>query len=232
VQNDPVNFTDPTGLQCFDITRTDIIMETGQIIWQGVVGTVCDRGGFYSGGGGRGRGLFDGNPPPPQDDNSYDNCYDFVDYLVDLASNMDSEPRSRRVSPKESIATRLGSKLMGEAADYKFITYGWEGFKDKLTMGWQGAGVYGHILLQAGAYLYGGISGTAFANGFDLYDKAQTLFNYPHDQNDQRPAEIEGNKAGWNVGRLLSNFIKDGRKDPKRLKQDITQELCKPSGGT
>ena len=33
VQNDPVNFFDPTGLMCFDVTRTDIVMETGQVIW-------------------------------------------------------------------------------------------------------------------------------------------------------------------------------------------------------
>jgi RHS repeat-associated protein len=45
VQNDPVNFVDPTGLMCYNVIRTDYYSDTGQVIGSFVVDTFCDTWG-------------------------------------------------------------------------------------------------------------------------------------------------------------------------------------------
>lgn len=123
--------------------------------------------------------------------------------------------------------------MVKEARDYNYIDNGYDGFQDVLTGGFQNAGVYGHVLLQAGSYLYGGGIGQAVGYAFDAFDRLQQGLEpfYPHRENDQRPAEIRGNEAGTQVGSHMWNYI-TGHLDPKKLKQDLTEALCKPEGGT
>jgi RHS repeat-associated protein len=46
VGNQPTNYVDPTGLMCFDIIRTDVVLETGQVLGSWVVGNFCTDDGM------------------------------------------------------------------------------------------------------------------------------------------------------------------------------------------
>ena len=175
-----------------------------------------------------------------QEQNPYDNCYQFVDYLVGLASSLDlRSPHTREGKlHNEAAGSGFGTTLLKETYNYKYISYGSEGFKDKLTAGWQDAGVYGHVLLQSGSYIWGYGAGSILAYGMAGYDRFQEGLNqafgdslYPHRQNDQRQAEIAGNQAGWEVGRHFWNYITGATpREADRLRNSLKSELCKPDG--
>ena len=177
--------------------------------------------------------VFQDNESP------YNNCYQFVDHLVKTMSGIKLQS-TETVSGRKAnrmLVEGVGQRLISEAWAYKFINNGFEGFKDVLTSGFQGAGVYGHVLLQSGFYLFGGSVGTMLSAGFDVYDRWQEGLTerrseiYPHRENDQRTAEVAGNEAGWKAGQYMWSYI-TGHRDVKVLKEDLTKVLCKPVGGT
>ncbi|MGH9930233.1 MAG: RHS repeat domain-containing protein, partial [Pyrinomonadaceae bacterium] len=252
VQNDPVNFVDPTGLVeswnchwtpsgwvCGGVGSVDIYVSwadelsaaTGGPDENWIPGRHADSFGFGGGKGGVGAGTGGKQIGP----NEYNNCYEFVDYLVSLATGLSLKPPSAFQANRENrnMVIDLGFRMIQEAFDYKYINNISDGFKDKLVGGFQNAGVYGHVLLQGGAYLVGGLTGRAYAYGFAGYDKFQAGLVgtgvYPHQQDDQRPAEIAGNEAGGNVGKHMWSLL-TGHRDSNKLKEDLTQELCKPNG--
>jgi YD repeat-containing protein len=156
----------------------------------------------------------DGNLP-------FNNCAEFVDFLVkEAVAAFYDQPYDRH-----SKANLLGVHLM----DLAFFGYDRhhnnkaDGFKPELTVpGGQGPGVYGHILGQGGAKL-GGLATNAIGGLADAYDTAQRLFG-----NEQAPAEMAGNLAGWAVGRHINNFLLGKTpSEPNRLRKSLTSELCK-----
>jgi hypothetical protein len=167
----------------------------------------------------------------------YNNCWEFVEHLVSMASDTNAqlvEPNSYDNRQANSLQSqKLANKLLGQAYAYDYINNGFGGFKDKLTMGFQGAGVYGHVLLQAGFHIMGDGIGQVLGAGFDAYDKFQQQFPgiYPHREMDQRPAEIAGNEAGWQVGKHIWNYL-TGHRDANVLRNQLTETLCVPDGGT
>ncbi len=253
VRNDPVNLIDPAGLEPCEPTdpcyvfgwSPTLIDRTGSA---GSLGTNTGfrivepfpegPGGPVAGGpiGGGPTGDHGPTTTPTQDPSpSYNNCYQFVQYLVNLATGVPlNSPSSRQNRQQNRAAVRnLGARLVREARDYGFINNLSEGFKDTLTGGFQNAGVYGHVLLQAGEYLVGGGIGQLVGAGFRAYDNFQQASEplFPHQQNDQRPAEIAGNEAGLSVGRHVWSYL-TGHRDPKVLADNLTETLCKPDGGT
>ena len=81
----------------------------------------------------------------------------------------------------------------------------------------QGAGVYGHILMQAGAHLAG--RPVMAITGY-LVDGLQLAFSRP-----QSSEEMAGNYAGPPVGRQMWNYLTGGR-DKDELRKSLTNELC------
>ena len=225
VNNDPVNFVDPLGLD------PDIDIGTffaGDVVAQpGMVGTL----GFD---GELGMVITPTKPemPDPQDpahphphgnegDLPFNNCAEFVDFLVrEAVASFYDQPINR-----DSKAKFLGVHLMDLAfGQYeRHINNRADGFKRELTeAGGQGAGVYGHVLGQGGAKL-GGLTANVIGGLADAYDFAQWLSRmYP-----QAPAEMAGNRAGWAVGQHIYNFL-TGRtpSEPERLRNSLTSELC------
>lgn len=133
-------------------------------------------------------------------------------------------------SNSHSKANVLGVHLMDLAFNgyERHIHNGFAGFKSKLTEpgtgtkeGSQGAGVYGHVLGQAGAKL-GGLATMVVGGLADAVDTAQKLYG-----TSQGPAEVAGNMAGWAVGRHINNFLTGKTpRDPNRLKNSLMSELC------
>ena len=144
-----------------------------------------------------------------------------MDFLVkEAVAAFYDEPQNRH-----SKANILGLHLMDLAFNGydRHINNKAEGFKDELVVpGGQGAGVYGHVLGQSGAKL-GGLLTNAGGGLADAYDTAQWLFG-----NEQAPAEMAGNLAGWAVGRHINNFLTGKTpSEPERLRNSLTAELCK-----
>jgi RHS repeat-associated protein len=69
VGNQPTNLVDPTGLMCYNVIRTDVVVETGQVVGTWVVGTFCT-------GDGMDLSTPDRVPEKPQnkDKQVYDDC--------------------------------------------------------------------------------------------------------------------------------------------------------------
>jgi len=216
VQNDPVNFVDPTGLMCqeIDVTPTHYI-------------SLCDRAGAwggFSGGGGKG-GLGGGgtggkgpqNPkePHPQQQRN-PSCFDFVDQLV------------QKVFGASWYMARgdVGNGMMLTAKNNpyeKYMPNGMDdsnGFKETLTQYGQAGDVYRHILFFAGGTL----------------TRAQPALSYAQ-RTDRKQAEsgrkesiteLADDVAGRHVGSLMDQAF-DKKRDPESLRDVLRQELCKIS---
>jgi hypothetical protein len=189
-------------------------------------------GGFSGGGGGGGEIEPEEPTVQPQDPLPFNNCKEFVNYLVGLGQEAFNAVRgpsmADRLSNAGDVARRLGSSMIYTARfEYaRHINNGADGFKDKLTRpGNQGSGVYAHILGLAGAVLMGhpfsGIIGGAQV-AKDIYDSTK--------KNPQSPAEMAGNRAGFNVGHQMSGFLGSmfwaGHGDANKLRADLEAELC------
>jgi RHS repeat-associated protein len=247
--NDPVNFVDPTGLDPQDpppTTHVDPATGRGESVPGIDAGVVTVTAGFEGGTiGGSALGMFgsDANQPlavinfqdlkrvnsfqtqeHPHGTSGklpFNSCAEFVDFLVkEAVAAFYDQPFNR-----DSKAKQLGVHLMDLAFNGydRHINNKADGFKDELTVpGGQGAGVYGHILGQGGAKL-GGLLSNAVGGLADAYDTAQWLWG-----NEQAPAEMAGNLAGWAVGRHIYNFLTGKTpSEPERLRNSLTSELCK-----
>jgi hypothetical protein len=126
------------------------------------------------------------------------------------------------------VISAVGMNMMKTARfEYdRHINNGADGFRNELTKGNQGAGVYGHIFGIAGAKLFGLSGGIVVAGQMakDLYDYYRAA---PQDRDTNR-AELSGNAAGAQVGKHMWNFMSGATpRDPQRLKNSLMKELCK-----
>jgi len=125
-------------------------------------------------------------------------------------------------------ADTLGASMIDTAYNHysEHIDNGFANFKSILTDAGepgkeQGAGVYGHILSQAGAQLLGPL-GQVVAAHAALYDVAQWASGHA-----QGKSEVAGNVAGVHVGVHMSNFLSGVTpRDKERLKNSLRSELC------
>jgi RHS repeat-associated protein len=232
VQNDPVNFVDPSGLNlesmtCYTyghFTRWDFSDGRSVTILNSTT-TRCYGGGGSGGGGGG--DIAGGGAAPGQDDNKplpFESCDQFVSFLLDLATEAVKDlPEKGVIHAPEAGA--LGKRMMSLAffGYERHISNGYAGFKPELVANGQNGGVYGHILGIGGAYLAGPIGWVAGASS-DLFDNVQKLWG-----TQQGAAEVKGNEAGLKVGHLIERFIHNGStpRDRDRLSNNIRAELCK-----
>jgi hypothetical protein len=248
VNNDPVNFIDPSGLQMryYEVNaglscvlddrdgKFHCIENIYRYWYDDGTGYGGDsRGIDSSGGGGRvGRETADDKLP-------FNNCAQFVDYLAGLATGiLNSSINGRKTGLNIADATAvLGAEMMKTAQFSKpsYMSNGYDGMKDDLVRwgggggkyskgsdGPQGAGAYGHVMAYAGAYL-NGVLGTIAGMVNYQYDNIQVLAG----NNKQAPSEVAGDNAGWEVGKHMWNYIRGGKKSEEyRLKNSLTSELC------
>ena len=102
---------------------------------------------------------------------------------------------------------------------------GTEGFRDELTAGGQGVGVYMHVLGNAGAKLLNPLIGNPIIGGNHIKDKIQTWLGTNRGEG---PAELAGNQAGARVGQHMWNYISGATPQvEQRLRNSLLSELCK-----
>lgn len=96
-------------------------------------------------------------------------------------------------------------------------------FRPELIHVPQGAGVYAHVLGNAGLYLHGGITGNAGRLGNSVVDWVQSYW-----KGQEGVSEMAGNAAGKRVGEQIWNYLKGGRTqaDGDQLRRDPTDTLC------
>jgi RHS repeat-associated protein len=241
VQNDPVNFVDPTGLteeewQRFNCsTRSEF--GTGVLDWAFGWQGPCGGGGGSTGDehrGGVGGPHLDPEPEPqrPADALPFDNCDQFVRWLAEMATRVSITMglnRSSRIWTAKLWGTELAA--FAYSGYERHIHNGSEGFKGELVdagegtpEGRQGAGVYGHILFSSGARLVeraGYLEGWAAYQGNRLKDWGQALFG-----SSQYQSERAGNIAGRSVGDHLWNYL-GGKMSQAELENNLSRVLCR-----
>ncbi|HKG48728.1 MAG TPA: S8 family serine peptidase [Pyrinomonadaceae bacterium] len=223
VQNDPVTFVDPTGLLpqlCIPFSGAD-----------GGVNTQCfgpwdPWSGF----------VPKENPvpeepqpqdPPAQQPLPFNTCEEFVNYLVNEATQAVRRMNDLSQSSVGNNISALGFSMMMTARfEYdRHINNRADGFRPALVAGGQGAGVYGHILGVGGATLWG------LAGGVVIFaQEAKDLVDYyrasPADRAQHR-AELAGNGAAVRVGQHMWNFMSGTTpREPQRLRNSLMSELC------
>jgi RHS repeat-associated protein len=144
---------------------------------------------------------------------NFNSCAEFVDYLlgkwVDLVTN-------------KTNTYLLGRQLMDNAVKRygEHINNGYKGFKETLVgkgVNPQGAGIYGHILINVGADIQGNF---IFSALFNVYDTLQ----YVTGQNPQAKEEVKDNIAAGGVVDLFSKY--DNVEDLEKLRSDLSKLLC------
>ena len=249
VQNDPVNFVDPSGLDdCPAGTVKEVdALGVEQCVGVGVnpVTVPFGRGERSGGAGGTSSGPIEletpstpteAEPVPqkPSDALPFDNCSQFVKWLSDVAT---TALLNGHIS---NYPLRLTARIFGsDLAELAFLGYdrhihnGAEGFKPELTEaggdptkngeGKQGPGVYGHILFSGGVTLIqkAGDPGGWFAyHGNKLKDWVQAVRGSP-----QYQSERAGNIAGRAVGGQLWDYL-GGKPSQADLIKSLTGILC------
>jgi len=153
----------------------------------------------------------------------FNSCDEFVSYLVKLADEAAKNVLGGlNPSTHYTAKNTLGDAMM-RTAFFGYETHihnGYEGFKPELTAHPQNAGIYGHILGIAGAYLAGPATWPIGAAS-DLIDRVQKMLG-----SEQGAAEVAGNKAGLEVGVRMSSFISDYGRDRHLLFDSIRSVLC------
>jgi RHS repeat-associated protein len=235
VHNDPVNFTDPSGLE--ECGRGDMCF----IVIPGEPGLGGSRGGgtpFHRrdqpGEPGDPGGDSNGDPQKPKDALPFDNCNQFVDYLAGLAADSlknITDSSAEYTSNAGAAASGLGRRMirLAQFGYERHIHNKADGFRDELVKaglgqpgGEQGPGVYGHILGQAGAFL-DGLLGPFIGGVAVMKDYVDYLRGNP-----QAPSEIRGNVAGQAVGEHIWNFLSGNTpRELERLKNSLRDVLCK-----
>jgi hypothetical protein len=245
VQNDPVNFVDPTGLDPDDpndpppTTHTDPATGLPTSVPGVNAGVVTiEIGGGLGIGTGSGLGIIDQfevdtgtraviggeGSQEPSDALPFDNCSQFVKWLSEVAKY-----------PQRLTARIFGSDLaeLAYSGYERHIHNGAEGFKPELTEaggdptkngeGKQGPGVYGHILFAGGVTLIqkaGDPGGWVLYHGNRLKDWGQAVRGSP-----QYQSERAGNIAGRAVGGQIWDYLKGGLSQADLINR-LTGTLC------
>ena len=160
----------------------------------------------------------------PKDALPFDNCEQFVNFLVNLAVAASKNTiRLFTVStvPQVKFALGVNMMLLAYKGYDKYIRNGYDGFQSRLTNEEQKAGVYSHIIGMGGARL-AGPAGMAIGVHSDLFDRVQKLLG-----DKQGPYEVAGNVAGIQAGALMDGFISSGSKDGSSLTNSLRSLLCK-----
>ena len=223
VQNDPVNFVDPSGLDDEPVGpcppgQCDVTVDDGG---PDPLNDSFFRGGFGPafrpvGGGGPG-GVGPGGAPQEPAKPSHDKksaCANFVDKLMGII-----EPRLKRFFADQ----RIGKTLYQSALNGSHNNLPFDGFHNRLTNNNQGSGVYRHILGGAASVLVdSGRIGAAYQNRSDRNQRDS-------DPDPRRRAEAQTELAGTAAGQNVGGFIRDrfnqkiGADD---LRKKIFAELC------
>ncbi|MGI8838873.1 MAG: RHS repeat domain-containing protein [Pyrinomonadaceae bacterium] len=239
-QNDPVNFTDPSGLLNWPLpmgpppsTVTIPISFDSPIsnLPPGMMASLIGSGMR------RPNPINDAGPPETtqnptpaptsQDRLPFNSCEQFVNWLSDLATGVLIQAHLSG-APHNSTAKSFGASLINIAyfGYESHIHNGDAGFKSELVdagkgspEGRQGSGVYGHIFFGAGATLYGRADpvGWAAYHANRLKDWAQG--------NSQYSSERAGNIAGKAVGNYLWDYLR-GKGSQADLSNQLKGILC------
>jgi len=158
-QNDPVNLVDPSGLRCYDVIRTDVYTDNGEIKGRYVVGSFCDFAGFG------GQGTRDQGAKIKKDfyDSKYAQAFDECQQEVfgkdaPGEQTLENAPTLNVSETAATLKTRVGSHTRGtvvgtiippkkgkgggiEIAEENAYIYGFGGANDELVMM-----IYGHEL--------------------------------------------------------------------------------------
>jgi RHS repeat-associated protein len=248
VQNDPVNFVDPTGMNsCWapdGSSDCDRIWDWGFASFMSVVpawwGEILSGGG-----GGIGGGSSESNTEPQERRET--DCSRFVDAMVEnIEWNIDfSTPMLFGFFGTASV---VGHDLLNLASSHSkrlgHADHTAGGFQAHLTDGGQNDGVYQHVLAHAGATVIGdrkllksvqnastgnrkATTGTELTN-FALEEDRRQRDTAPTDQRRrENVAEIANDEAGRAIGADIIKRI-DGKMNKEQLKAAIFNRLCNP----
>jgi hypothetical protein len=213
VQNDPVNFVDPTGL-AMSLACVAIYGIEGQVLRADCTYDAPDRYLYgFIGYTPRDPNIFEPTALPSVPDEN-PSCFEFVNQLVDRVF-------------KSNFFTKWGQGVGMETEAiknpyYKKMPYSkgnpTNGFKDNLTGHGQDGDVYRHILFVAGAILAGD---KRILGEFMGYDMGQAASGRK-----ESLAEAADNLAGLSVGNLMSRAW-DGKLNADALQSALRAELCK-----
>lgn len=248
VQNDPVNFTDPTGLDGeFTCQPNDPMCALGSVTigdggpgrlngpsFTGAFGSdstgmrieLGEVGGGGVGGGGGGGGGTRQNTQQPN------SCEQFAQSLADHLFNhtVKSSLLPGQLNVADSTLARIGVIMQKQAVDnvdfsgrtYEKRQTPIDGFQDQFTDNTQGADVYHHILFTAGGELdtnWGPQTNGAFL----ATDKLQASRGRKESE-----TEVRDDYAGIAVGRAMLITGRLGRQgDFAFLTKQIADILCK-----
>jgi RHS repeat-associated protein len=248
VQNDPVNSIDPTGL----MDNICGFSEGGEPISCDVIRIFHSEpslmeqyrwvlNSFFGGFSGGSTGGVGGSNPDPQNPQNppqtqqpehlpFNTCEEFVRWLGNVSTTALLDGHVKH------YGQRLTARIYGsDLAEIAYLQYdrhihnGFDGFRGELVnagantpAGAQGAGVYGHILFNAGMRL---IDNSGDKGGWVAYhanrakDWGQALFG-----SSQYQSERAGNIAGRTVGDHLWNYL--GGTSQAELENRLRGVLC------
>jgi RHS repeat-associated protein len=240
VQNDPVNFTDPTGLYKYNPPPKPGGGGTGG---GGIGGGVGGGGGSdmdeeapnESEGGGGGGGGEGGQTQPSRSD-----CGKFVDSLVQKVESAINSYDESTIRSTEGIGH--GLLVSARSSARKLGTQPFDGFKAALVAGGQNDAVYQHVLGHAGATMIGDSLllppiKSGFTGGKRAWTGTQlTQFAYEEDVRQRNnptvdhtiaeaDAEIADDLAGRQVGDLMKRGLSGGL-TTDQLRQKLFDVLC------
>jgi len=241
--DDPVNHIDPTGLMCFDLIRTDVYTDTGQIAggpWVVDHFGDCGRrwGGFTGGGGGGGLGGGGGGGTQGTGQQDKSDCARFVDNLVRLEKEYANGTGAE--ANTVAMGTRMGYDSvndLGKGHDDPRFTVG--GFKDDLIRDGQLGDVYKHVVGMAGATMIGDhyvaygfrvrngrtgneVGAAQMAQDIDQRDHPE---RHPGHSAAEAATEVRDNIAGQAVGGFLRDRL-FGRISETELRNKLFDTLC------
>lgn len=222
VQNDPVNFVDPSGLDGDDFFNDPenpeiISTDAWDRYWTwgggpgGLHGPILEQGG----GGGGDEGIVS------HETQELSSCADFAEALANRLYNaiFKTPGASGENVAKLAKAMRTNAEANEDEFGNNFKEYSTYGFKKELIDNGQGNDVYRHIMWVASTYLDGS---NARRMVFTNYDRQQKLRGRKESE-----TELRDDQAGIEVGKLMSQAVKAGLSaDFKGLADAIRGVLC------
>lgn len=208
VNNDPVNFTDPSGLQrvsCFymqeGLEDQRLVCILAPDVWNG-----------FQGGRRGGQLPAAANEPHPQARRN-PSCYEFVNELVDRVFNswFLTETGQGISMETEGIRNPYEKEMPYSKGNPN------NDFKYELTDHGQNGDVYRHILFVAGTILAGD---SHIRDQFIAYDQKQA-----DSGRKESIAELADDRAGIDVGNLMDSAW-NGKLNADQLQDALTRRLC------